>query len=397
MIYAATTRIAEAALRLRVLAGNAIWRERLMLDAPPAPAAVWIHAASVGELNSARVLTEQLAADHRVIVTTNSITGRDLARGRGLAARLAPFDSPGAVIRFLDAARPAVQLTIEGEFWPNRSALLARRGVAQIMAGARISARSAARWGRLPGLIGPVLARLDGLSAQDAASEARLLSLGLPPAALMPRLDLKLLGPAAITPPAPSPDRDRTFLAASTHDGEDGPVLDAFLAARAQVPGLRLILAPRHPDRADAIAALAAERGLALSRRSRGQDGDLLLADTLGEMALWYDRAGIVLVGGSLIDRGGHTPWEPAAHGCAILHGPHVSNFTDAYEALTAAGATLSAGDLPATLTALAHDPARARTMGTAARDLLTANAGDPEPLLARISALAHGARSPDI
>ncbi|MDO5704960.1 MAG: glycosyltransferase N-terminal domain-containing protein, partial [Paracoccus sp. (in: a-proteobacteria)] len=146
MIYAATTRLAEAALRLRALAGNAVWRERLMLDAPPAPATIWIHAASVGELNSARVLTERLAADHRVIVTTNSTTGRDLARGRGLAARLAPFDSPGATGRFLDAVRPAVQLTIEGEFWPVRSALLARRGVPQIMAGARISARSAARW-----------------------------------------------------------------------------------------------------------------------------------------------------------------------------------------------------------------------------------------------------------
>ncbi|MDO5612897.1 MAG: glycosyltransferase N-terminal domain-containing protein [Paracoccus sp. (in: a-proteobacteria)] len=398
MIYAATTRIAEAALRLSVLAGNATWRERLSLDTPPAPASVWIHAASVGELNSARVLTERLAADHRVIVTTNSTTGRDLARQRGLAARLAPFDSPGAVARFLDAVRPAVQLTIEGEFWPNRSALLAQRGVAQIMAGARISARSAARWGRLPGLIGPVLARLDGLSAQDAASQARLLTLGLPPAALLPRLDLKLLGPAAVRPPAPSPDRDRTFLAASTHEGEDGPVLDAFMTARAQVPGLRLILAPRHPDRADAIATLAAERGLTLARRSRGEDGDLLLADTLGEMALWYDRAGIVLVGGSLIDRGGHTPWEPAAHGCAILHGAYLSNFADTYAALDAAGAALAVGgDLSATVTALARDPARARAMGGAARALLTANAGDPEPLLARISALAHGARSPDI
>lgn len=400
MIYDATTRIAETALRLRALAGNAVWRERLVLDAPPEPAEIWLHAASVGELNSARLLTERLAADHRVIVTTNSITGRDLARERGLAARLAPFDSPGAVSRFLDAVRPAVQVTIEGEFWPGRSALLARRGIPQLMAGARISARSAARWGRVPGLIGPILSRLVGLSAQDPASEARLLSLGLPRAALLPRLDLKLLGPAAVVPQPPSADRDLTFLAASTHEGEDVPALDAYLAARAAVPGLRLILAPRHPDRADAIAALAAQRGLALARRSQGTDtGDLILADTLGEMARWYDRAGIVLTGGSLADRGGHTPWEPAAHGCAILHGPHVSNFTEAYAALDAAGGAVpvTAASLPDALTGLALAPDRARGMGAIARDLLTRDAGDLDPLIARIAALAQARRNPDI
>ncbi|MDO5704961.1 MAG: glycosyltransferase N-terminal domain-containing protein, partial [Paracoccus sp. (in: a-proteobacteria)] len=268
----------------------------------------------------------------------------------------------------------------------------------QIMAGARISARSAARWARLPGLIGPVLARLNGLSAQDAGSQDRLLTLGLPRAALLPCLDLKLLGPAAVTAPTPSEIRDLTFLAASTHEGEDGAVLDAFLAARSQEPALRLILAPRHPDRADAIAAQAETRGLSLARRSAGADNEpLILADTLGEMARWYDRAGIVFTGGSLIDRGGHTPWEPAAHGCAILHGPHVSNFADAYAALDGAGAAQSVADLPAALTALVRDPARARDMGAAARALLTENAGDPGPLLARVAALAQGAANADI
>ncbi|MFD2815463.1 3-deoxy-D-manno-octulosonic acid transferase [Paracoccus aerius] len=207
------------------------------------------------------------------------------------------------------------------------------------MIGARLSQRSAARWARLPGIIAPMLGRLAGLSAQDPDSEARLLALGLPPAAILPRLDLKLLTPARIRPPRPDPHRDRTLLAASTHEGEEALILDAWTAARRHHPDLRLILAIRHPQRGDQVSALLAQRGIAHQRRSAGDSGgDVLLADTLGEMDRWYASAGLCFVGGSLTDRGGHTPWEPAAHACAILHGPHLSNFRDAYGALDGAG-----------------------------------------------------------
>ncbi len=394
MIWRGASAFAGAALGLAAPLAGADWRERLALSGPEvAPGGIWLHAASVGELTSVQVLARALAREFPLMVTTNSLTGRDLARRSGYPCALAPLDLPQAVGRFLDRVRPRVMVTVENELWPNRSALAAARGVAQVVVGARMSARSAGRWARLPRLIGPMLARIDALSAQDAGSEARLLALGLRPGALAGRLNLKLLGPAQVGPGVDAPGRDRVVLAASTHEGEEALVLDAFAAARAALPDLRLILAPRHPERGDGVAALIAARGLEFARRSQGggPEAPLLLADTLGEMALWYQAAGICVTGGSFVDHGGHTPWEPAAWRCAILHGPHVANQADAYQALAAEGASESVaeGGLPAALTALAQDAGRQHRMGAAARALLLARAGDPAPLLARIRRLA--------
>ncbi|MDN5569168.1 MAG: 3-deoxy-D-manno-octulosonic acid transferase, partial [Paracoccus sp. (in: a-proteobacteria)] len=203
MIYAATTRIAEAALRLRACTGGSTsLRERLVCGTAPAPATIWVHGASVGELTSARQVIHKLAERHSVQITANSETGRDLAANWGLPARLAPLDLPGALDRFLNACQPRLAVSIEAEFWPLRSRLLAERRVAQALIGARLSERSAGTWGRFPRIIRPMLSRIDALSAQDQASEARLLHLGLPSSVLLPRLDLKLLDPASVQPPA---------------------------------------------------------------------------------------------------------------------------------------------------------------------------------------------------
>ncbi len=365
--------------------------ERLVLDPVRIDdaAPIWLHGASVGELMSARPVIEALAARCPLVLTANTATGRALVQGWGMRARLAPLDTPQSLHRFLARFRPRVAVTLENELWPNRSALLARAGVRQIVIGARMSERSARRWARLPWLIGPMLGRIDGLSAQDLGSEERLIRLGLPEDALLPRMQLKLLAPAR-SRPGPQPDtRDRTILAASTHEGEDGPILDAFMAARRAIGGgLRLIIAPRHPARAEEVAALMAQRGLAPARRSQGADetAPILLADTLGEMARWYDAAAICITGGSLVAKGGHTPWEPAAHGCAILHGPHVSNFAEDYAILHAVGGaeTLPA-DAGAALARLAADPAEAARMGAHARALLRKRAGDAAPLIRAI------------
>ncbi|MFC3169843.1 3-deoxy-D-manno-octulosonic acid transferase [Paracoccus fontiphilus] len=400
MIYRAATRVLETALRLRAMPrGQHRLRQRLALE-EVGPADIWFHGASVGELASARPIVQALAQSHRVLVTANSATGRDLASEWGLTARLAPLDVPGALARFLDQVRPRLQVTVEGEFWPLRSRVLAARGIPQAMIGARMSQRSADRWARLPRVIGPVLGRLTTLSAQDSGSETRLRALGLRDEAVLPRLDLKLLAPAGVVPPAPSALRDRVLLAASTHEGEEALALEAWDQARRRCPGLRLILAIRHPQRGDEVAALLARRGIAFERRSQGgANGDVLLADTLGEMHRWYEAAGLCLVGGSLTDRGGHTPWEPAAHGSAILHGPHVGNFTDAYAALDAAGGArrVDAATLADQVTRLAGDPWDARRMGLAARRVLDDRAGDPAALIAHLRQLAATSRRHDI
>lgn len=394
MIWSGATAVLGSALRVAAPFGSADWRERLALSGPDViPGGVWLHAASVGELTSASVLAQALGAEFPLTVTTNSLTGRALARKMGWKAALAPLDVPQAVARFLDRVEPAVLVTVENELWPNRSRMADDLGVAQVVVGARMSQRSADRWARLPALIRPMLRRIDALSAQDAGSEERLLRLGLPAKALGTRLNMKLLGPAQIHPPEDGPDRARTVLAASTHEGEDGLVLDAYARARADVPDLRLILAPRHPERGDAVAAILQQRGIAFARRSQGGglDAQVLLADTLGEMSDWYAAAAICITCGSFTDRGGHTPWEPAAWRCAILHGPSVSNHAGDYADLDAAGAAEASTDLPAALTALAQDTPRQRRMGKAARDMLLTRAGDPAPLIARILDLARG------
>ncbi|WP_051201583.1 3-deoxy-D-manno-octulosonic acid transferase [Paracoccus aminophilus] len=391
-VYRALTAVAGAVLRPVALVSGRDFAERMALAGPVASGGIWIHGASVGELTSAQVLIEDLARDFPVLVTANSLTGRALAQSWGLTARLAPLDVPGAVARFLDEARPRLALTIENEIWPNRASALRARGVAQVVIGARMSARSAARWGKRPGLIGPVLAGIDLLSAQDGATEERLLALGLRLEACAPRLNLKLLAPARIKPGAPGPSRAVTLLVASTHEGEEEPILDAYLAARAARPDLRLILAPRHPVRGDAVAALMAARGLRFARRSQGAglEAEVLLADTLGEMPLWYDAAQICLTGGSFVEKGGHTPWEPAAHRCAVLHGPHVANFAQDYALLDAEGASraVTAEGLWAVLLDLISNPDEARRMGVSAHDILMREAGDPAPLLHQIRGL---------
>jgi 3-deoxy-D-manno-octulosonic-acid transferase len=383
MIWRAATGLAGAVLRLAGPFLGEDRRERLALAGPEVvPGGIWLHAASVGELNSARMLARALASELPLTVTTNSLTGRALARRMGHVAVLAPLDVPQAVARFLDRVEPSVLVTVENELWPNRSAMAADLGVAQVVVGARISERSARRWARVPRLIRPMLGRIDLLSAQDAGSEARLVALGLPQTALGTRLNLKLLAPAQVV------------LAASTQEGEDAVILDAFVAARAAMPELRLILAPRHPERGDAVAALIAARGLEFGRRSQGAgpEAGVLLADTLGEMADWYAAAGICITCGSFTERGGHTPWEPAGWRCAILHGPQVLNHAGDYADLDAAGAALacSAQSLPQQVLALAQDPARQQHMGQAARQMLLQRAGDPAALIARILDLAR-------
>ncbi|MGB3316905.1 MAG: glycosyltransferase N-terminal domain-containing protein [Albidovulum sp.] len=376
------------ALRLRLGGRGEAYAERIgrvPRDKKTDPL-LWLHAASNGELTSARTVIETLqtrAPALRLLITTNSDTARALARDWGLNAVLAPLDMQGPVHRFLDATRPAALVVVENELWPERLTACAARGIPVFVIGARMSATSARNWARFPGLARRVMESIGYLSAQDTASDARFRVLGLAPDRIGPVANLKSAArakPTEATLPFP---RWATLLAASTHEGEEEIVLAAFARAHAENPELRLILAPRHPRRRDQVERLIAATGLASATRSRGgipgPDTVIYHADTMGEMDLWYAAAGMTFVGGSVVDKGGHTPFEPAAHGTAILHGPHTTNSAPAYDALHASGASVevrNSEDLSAAILRLA-DPDAQMALARKASDALAGLSAD--------------------
>ncbi|MHA7875529.1 3-deoxy-D-manno-octulosonic acid transferase [Roseivivax sp.] len=356
---------------------------------------IWLHAASNGELSSVRPVIRALGQarpDLGLVVTCNSDSGVALAREMGLEARLAPVDLVSTTRAFLKGWGVVAHLALESELWPNR--VLLTPGPVLVLGG-RMSAKTAENWARLPKLAARLLGRIAFLSAQDRASRDRFLSLGLPEAAAGPVTELKALyDPPAEGPPDPALEaaypRGRTWLAASTHKGEEEAVIAAHLEARKSEPGLRLILALRHPHRAGEVAALLRAAGLDYALRSRGDaPAEVLLADTLGEMPRWYRLAGRVFIGGTLTDRGGHTPFEPAWFGAALLHGPDVANFARPFARLLSEAAAVEveeAEDLAQALTALADPEDQARA-GEAARSALRPEE-DLERLMARITAV---------
>lgn len=389
-----------------ITGGRRALRERWGLAAPPRSGQrLWLHGASNGELASARAVLQELLAARpglAVLVTSNSLTGRDLVEGWRLprvTAALAPLDTAGAAARLMDRFLPQALVILENELWPSRLAAAHRRGVQILVIGARLSEGSAARWRLWPGLIGDALAKLDWVSAQDEASARRLVDLGLPQAVLGPTVTLKAMTAAAMPqePPfAPPVPRAACLLAASTHPGEEGPILSAFAGARLRGGPAFLILAPRHARRGDEVAALIASQGLTLARRSAGQmpgpDTQVYLADTLGEMGLWYAMAGICLIGGTFTDRGGHTPFEPAAHGCALIHGPDVANFAPQFAALHAAGGAIGLTDFAGLEPALCAMPAaRQASLAAAGRAALTPFGRGGKEITERILAALPG------
>ncbi|ETX14458.1 3-deoxy-D-manno-octulosonic acid transferase [Roseivivax halodurans JCM 10272] len=346
---------------------------------------IWLHAASNGELASAKPIISawrEARPDLPLVVTCNSDTGVALAREMGLEAALAPLDLPGAVDRFCARWRVQGHIAMESELWPHR--FIQMPGPVAVLGG-RLSSGSARTWSRFPRLAARVFGRIDYASAQDAGSLDRMAALGLAPEARGPVADLKSFYERPDIAPDPSLaaafDRQHTWLAASTHEGEEAVVAEAHVLAREGRPDLRLILAPRHPRRADEIAALLGARGLTVSRRSAGDDpaqGDVYLADTLGEMPLWYQLAGTVFIGGTLTDRGGHTPYEPASFDAALIHGPDTRNFRAPFAALGDAAAAIritDASSLAAAVTDLAPAEHRER-VAQAARNSLRPEAG---------------------
>lgn len=333
-----------------------------------------------------RVLRERPGLEF--LVTTGTVASARLVAAR-LPARahhqFAPLDFPLFVARFLDHWRPDLALWVESELWPNLVLATRARGVPMILVNARLSTRAHARWRRVGGMIGPVLDAYALILAQSAGQAERFRALGARRVASVG--DLKAAAPPLPADPAAlSRLREAVagrplWLAASTHAGEEEIAAEVHRALKARRPRLLTIVAPRHPARGDAIAAMLKGRGLAVARRSRREtpraDTDIYLADTIGELGLFYRLCDIALVGGSLAERGGHNPFEAARLGAAVLFGPDTRNCAVLAEALLAAGAAQSVTreSLAGAVSALLDDPRL--VAGRAAAGLRVAAAGE--------------------
>ncbi|MDX5361601.1 MAG: 3-deoxy-D-manno-octulosonic acid transferase [Alphaproteobacteria bacterium] len=372
------------------------------LQGRPAGPLVWLHGASVGEAVSALPLIEALLArDPRlhVLLTTGTRTSAEMM-ARRLPPRalhqFAPLDAPAAVARFLDHWRPDAGLLLESELWPNLIAMARVRGVPLALVNARLSTRSAARW-QFPGAPRGLFAAFARILAQDATTAERLKALGARDVAVPGNLKYA-------APPLPADpeevaaldiqlgDRPR-WVAASTHPGEETQVLGAHARLRRTAPDALLILVPRHPERGAEVAALARGQGLAVTLRSAGEAigpaTAVHVADTLGELGLFYRAAALAFLGGSLVPHGGQNALEAARLGCAILHGPHIGNFAEIYARLDAAGGaeTVADGEALATrIAALAAAPDLLARTGDAARALAVEESGVVDRIVAALA-----------
>lgn len=342
---------------------------------------IWVHGASIGETLALLPVVERLTQRGlSVLVTSGTRTSASLISRRlppGAVHQFVPLDVPRYVRRFLDHWQPDLALVAESEIWPNTVMTLDERNIPLVLVNGRMSDRSFQRWQKLPRIIGALLERFALCLAQTQDDAERLARLGAPrvvmtgnlkfdaaPPPADPRVVAHLSGLIAGRP---------VWLAASTHPGEEATIIAVHRALAKRHPHLLTIIAPRHPHRGPEVAAIAAQAGLRAGRRSQGihpdRATDVYVADTVGEMGLFYRLSPIVVMGGSLVAHGGQNPIEPAKLGSAILHGPHVHNFEDVYAAIDLArgalmvkdGATLArAVSELLTNTALTRDMARA-------------------------------------
>jgi len=367
---------------------------------------IWVHAASVGEVQAAAVLIEALRTSFPALeITLSCATPTGRARGRallpGLDVRYGPYDLPGSVRRCLDGLRPRMLIVLETELWPNLLHAVQAAGVPTLIASARVSERSARFYQRLPGLLHASLAAGVWVGAQTEADGKRFTALGVPAQRVTVVGNIKFdrtLLPGILARGAQLRARyaagRAVWVAGSTHAGEDPIVLEAHRRLCQAQPRALLILAPRHPQRFDAAATLVATQGFRVIRRSAescGDDYQVLLLDTLGELAEFYAAADVAFVGGSLVAIGGHNLLEPAALGLPVLAGPEQFNSPEIARALRAQGALIivhDAVELAAALTRLLADPQARAAQGAAGREAIAANRGALERLLGLIERL---------
>jgi len=399
----------------RGLWDRSYWRdfgERFGFGPAQAPGGVWLHAVSVGEVQACAPLVSALKRRHPDLpLTVTTFTPTGAARARALfgdvaRVRYVPYDLPGAVRRFFTRVQPQLAVIFETELWPNLYRECGRRRVPLVLASARVSARSVNRYHRLGRLFTDTLAQAAVVAAQGTGDAERFQALGADPAHTHVTGNLKfdfelpagILERGARLRAQYAPGRG-LWVAGSTHGGgEEAAVIAAARAVRAALPGTLLVLAPRHPPRFNEVAEALAQAGLRFARRSDegapGEECEVLLLDSLGELLDFYAAADVAFVGGSLVPVGGHNLLEPAALGVPILTGPHNFNSADIARLLIGRGAAQVVKDSPQLaerVRQLLRDPAERARIGEAARACVEGNRGALEKLLGLIDPLLEG------
>ncbi len=384
----------------------------------PAGRLIWLHGASVGEGLSMLPLIVRLRAmrpDATILVTTGTVTSARLMAERlpaGVIHQFVPVDRPDWVGRFLDHWRPDLAIWFESEFWPNLISAVTARRIPVALLNGRVSDRSWRRWQRAPAAIAELLAAFSLVAGQTAEDAERLRRLGAASATNLGNLKF-----AADPLPAADgelanltltfADRPR-WLAASTHAGEEDIAAQVHTRLAPRFPGLLTLIVPRHTERGDAIVRMLKSHGLTVAQRSHSTMPDsqdqVYVADTMGEMGLFYRLAGIVFIGGSLVPHGGQNPLEPARLDNAILFGPGMANFREMAERMTASGSAEVVADAESLAVAVARllaDPEERAQRAAAARRFAQGEAQVLDrvlaalaPLLDRIPPEANDARA---
>ncbi|CAH5839455.1 3-deoxy-D-manno-octulosonic acid transferase, partial [Enterobacter cloacae] len=311
-----------------------------------APDGILLHSVSVGETLAAIPLVRALR--HRypslpITVTTMTPTGSERALsafGKDVHHVYLPYDLPCAMNRFLNTVRPKLVIVMETELWPNMISALHARKIPLVIANARLSERSAKGYGKLGKFMRRLLSKITLIAAQNEEDAARFISLGLKRNQLAVTGSLKFdisvtpeLAARAITLRRQWAPRRQVWIATSTHDGEEEIILQAHRKLLESFPDLLLILVPRHPERFKDAREMVQKAGFSFTLRSSGEipsgSTQVVIGDTMGELMLLYGIADLAFVGGSLVERGGHNPLEPAAHAIPVLMGPHTFNFKD--------------------------------------------------------------------
>ena len=385
------------------------WGERFGCYAtPPTAGNLWLHAVSVGECEAAFPVIQALLRQFPelpLLVTSTTPTGSARIRavlGDRVRHVYLPYDLPGAVNRFLDHFQPRLGVIMETELWPNLFAIAQARGIPLAIVNGRLSDPSIQGYARLPSLIRETLSAVTRIAAQTPLDAERYIAMGAAPERVEVLGNIKFAvdfaagqqALAAQLRQALFPAR-RVLIAGSTHPGEEEQLLDVLARVRPVVPDLLLILAPRHPERAPGLRALAESRGLQVLCRSAGQPcavaTNILLIDGIGELRTFYGAADVAFVGGSLVPHGGQNVLEAAVAGIPVLFGPHTHNFREITAELIAAGGGLRVADSEALATALSrlfNDPALAQDQGQKARAFVEANRGAVERVTQLIASL---------